>query len=75
MTPIYIHAENPHHFEFRGEPIQGTLITDLPTGECTVSVYSPVTGLSSPGVLRAEGQTSIPRSQFIHDLPHHQGIT
>jgi hypothetical protein len=50
-----------------GQPISGTVKLALPSGRFNVSLYSPVSGESSPGVILEDG-ASFTLPSFIHDI-------
>jgi len=50
-----------------GQPIGGTVKLALPAGRFNVSLYSPVSGESSPGVMLEDG-ASFTLPSFIHDI-------
>jgi hypothetical protein len=51
-----------------GEPLSGTLKLALPDGKFEVSLFSPVTGQASPGVIVDGGSATLVLPTFLQDI-------
>ena len=52
-----------------GQALEGKVVFSLPNGRFSVRLYSPTTGMYSPGILLDGGKdTSLPLPQFRHDI-------